>query len=244
MTAARQLTVHNAQITTATVQVKTLTISGKQVTLAVFRQLPEEPLISDDGHLNGVPWGVVNYHPDKCADGPRHGHVVWQRGQELLRSAVTHAPPFGNRWDGCEPGDQFLTRCVRDRLRGGTPYFGGQPPMKETNWVNEGRGLVVNMDPAPIAVKAANAVTEASCAAETAAKYPGEPYFKERAVALQGEAEEKLTALDRECELIGASAADLFDAYKACLDKESERRLRHVDVRKALADLPQLFIAV
>lgn len=42
----KQLTVHNATITTAAVEVKTLTISGKQVTLAVFRQLREEQLIA------------------------------------------------------------------------------------------------------------------------------------------------------------------------------------------------------
>jgi hypothetical protein len=85
---AKQLTVHNATITTAAVEVKTLTISGKQVTLAVFRQLREEQLVADDGTLNGQPWGYVNYHPDKCDSGPEHLHVVWQRGSDLLRSRV------------------------------------------------------------------------------------------------------------------------------------------------------------
>jgi hypothetical protein len=83
------LTVHNAEIRTATVEIKTLTVSGKQVTLAVFRQLREEPLIGDDGTLNGTPWGTVNYHPDKCGDEPGvHRHVVWQRGTDLLRSRI------------------------------------------------------------------------------------------------------------------------------------------------------------
>jgi hypothetical protein len=93
----RQLTVHNAQISTAAVEIKTLTISGKQVTIAVFRQLREERLISFDGTLNGVPWGTVNYHPDKCGDDfADHIHVVWQRGSELLRSRVgrPHRLPF------------------------------------------------------------------------------------------------------------------------------------------------------
>jgi len=88
---SRALTAHAAQITTAAVQINTLTVSGKQVTLAVFRQLREEPLIAEDGSLNGVPWGTVNYHPDKCGDAAEHVHVVWQRGTELLRSAI-HAP--------------------------------------------------------------------------------------------------------------------------------------------------------
>ncbi|MFF2184596.1 hypothetical protein [Streptomyces sp. NPDC058155] len=84
----KQLTTQNATITTAAVEVKTLTIRGKQVTLAVFRQLQETSMFKSDGTLLGEPWGVVNYHPDKCADAPAHLHVVWQYGDELQRSAV------------------------------------------------------------------------------------------------------------------------------------------------------------
>ncbi|MFE3678766.1 hypothetical protein [Streptomyces griseus] len=84
----RQLTTQNATITTATVEVKTLTIGSKQVSLTFFRQLKEQPLVSEDGTLNGEPWGTINYHPDKCGDAPEHLHVVWQEGQALRRSAV------------------------------------------------------------------------------------------------------------------------------------------------------------
>lgn len=85
-----QLTVQNAQVSTASVEIKTLTLSGKQVTLAVFRQLIEAPLIKEDGRLNGVAWGTVNYHPDRCGDDTTpHWHVVWQLGDELRRSWVT-----------------------------------------------------------------------------------------------------------------------------------------------------------
>lgn len=84
----RKLTPQNATITTATVEVKTLTIGGKQVTITLFRQLKEQPLVAEDGTLNGVPWGVVNYHPDKCREKPEHLHVVWQEGQALRRSSV------------------------------------------------------------------------------------------------------------------------------------------------------------
>lgn len=89
----KALTVHNAEIKTATVEIQTLTISGKQVTLAVFRQLREAPLIDRDGTFNGQPWGVVNYHPDRCAAEEAHWHVVWQKGNELLRSFVPEANP-------------------------------------------------------------------------------------------------------------------------------------------------------
>ncbi|MFD3995436.1 hypothetical protein [Streptomyces sp. NPDC058583] len=82
------LTPQNATVTTATIQVQALTIGKKQVTLAVFRQLREEALIGDDGTLKGTPWGIVNYHPDKCGGEPEHLHVVWQNGDQLRRSAV------------------------------------------------------------------------------------------------------------------------------------------------------------
>ena len=95
----RTLTVHNAEITTATVEVKTLTISGKQVTLAVFRQLPRR--FPPDG--SGVLWGRVNYHPDKCEPGsydrerqrvrPYHCHFVWQSGNELFRGVCEKPGP-------------------------------------------------------------------------------------------------------------------------------------------------------
>lgn len=91
----RELTTQNATITTAAVEVKALTISGKQVTLAVFRQLQEEPLVDWDRHeLRGIPWGFVNYCPQKFCIGDQYGepvphwHVVWQRGQELRRATV------------------------------------------------------------------------------------------------------------------------------------------------------------
>lgn len=83
-----QLTTQNATITTATIQVQALTIGRKQVTQSVFRQLREEPLLADDCSLNGAPWGVVNYHPDKCGDHAEHLHIVWQRGEQLLRTTL------------------------------------------------------------------------------------------------------------------------------------------------------------
>lgn len=84
----KQLTTQNATITTAAVQMNTLTVSGKQVTLAVFRQLREQGVIAADGSINGIPWGNVNYHPDKCEAADNHLHTVWQLGSELRRSYV------------------------------------------------------------------------------------------------------------------------------------------------------------
>lgn len=125
----KQLTTQNATITTAAVEVKILTISGKQVTLAVFRQLKEEPLIAEDGTLNGEPWGSVNYHPDKCSDAAEHLHVVWQKGAELRRSNVAAVPNFdlvfpdghqaGTHWYRSTAANRYLTSLVYAGLRAG-----------------------------------------------------------------------------------------------------------------------------
>ena len=81
------LTVHNAAIHTAAVAINTLTIRGKQVTLAVFRQLQTESLIDDDvsGPSAGMPgkmsWlmvmAVVCAQP--LASGRRHR--AWLAGR-------------------------------------------------------------------------------------------------------------------------------------------------------------------
>lgn len=112
-----KLTVHNAEITTASVEVKTLTISGKQVTLAVFRQLREEPLIAEDGTLNGLPWGTVNYHPDKCGSDAAHVHVVWQKGAELLRCNVKQSA-WTKEFFFSEEADDAIqaTYCLLDHI--------------------------------------------------------------------------------------------------------------------------------
>jgi hypothetical protein len=116
------LTVHNAEIRTATVEIRTLTISGKQVTLAVFRQLRERPWANAFGDRYGEAWGTVNYCPNGqrgctrddgwSGAGGHHLHVVWQRGSELFRYAMP-APDSVNRLRS-ETDDAFIAR--RDRL--------------------------------------------------------------------------------------------------------------------------------
>lgn len=79
-----------ATVKTATVEIKTLSVSGRQVTLSVFRQIPEGMLV-DPATLNlrGIPWGKVNYRWGDCAQkGEEHLHIVWQEGLELRRSCI------------------------------------------------------------------------------------------------------------------------------------------------------------
>lgn len=74
-----------AVILTTAVEVQALMIGNKQVTLAVFRQLPEAAWLDEDAIPRGPAWGTVNYHPDRCESDPEHQHVVWQDGSVLRR---------------------------------------------------------------------------------------------------------------------------------------------------------------
>lgn len=109
----RALDVHAAQLITAAVEVKTLTIRGKQVTLAVFRQLEEKPLLLENGSLAGIPWGRVNYHPDKCSDDISHMHVVWQEGMELRRARVRTRAHFSEPFWADGISEDFVVMRLR-----------------------------------------------------------------------------------------------------------------------------------
>lgn len=87
----RALTAHNAVIKTASVSIRTLTIEGRQVTLAVFRQLIEEDIFDPDARiLRGVGWGHVRY---LIEEPPEEAiNLVWQRGDELRRCILKRWP--------------------------------------------------------------------------------------------------------------------------------------------------------
>lgn len=83
-----QPTTDNTEIVTAAVRIQTVTVNGKSMTQNIFRQLIEQSVINKAGGINGTPWGVVNYHPERCDDAKPHLHVVWQLGDQLRRSNV------------------------------------------------------------------------------------------------------------------------------------------------------------
>lgn len=55
------LTVDDVRIATATVNIQVIRIGAKQMTLAVFRQLPRMDIFDAVGNLLAPPWGWVNY---------------------------------------------------------------------------------------------------------------------------------------------------------------------------------------
>lgn len=117
MATSAPLTTHNASVHTATVTINTLTVSGKQVTQAVFRQLIESELINYDGTFAGLPWGTVNYHPNKnCQTYRRHLHVVWQDGDQLRQNAI-QVPYWDEYWSDTALPDHLLIAggSVHDR---------------------------------------------------------------------------------------------------------------------------------
>lgn len=251
------LTVHNAEIKTAAVEIRTLTISGKQVTLAVFRQLREEPLVAKDGTLNGVPWGTVNYHPvpKQCEDVRDHWHVVWQKGSELLRSTVTKSVRWSGEsfWPGSGP--DLLAAHVRAILSGaGSKFWGGKIPTLDSSYNRRASLITSERGIAVVCIDADDEVYSAIKAdARTGSLVPipgegdGRVWWEEARLRVSQSA-----ALRASRHLVDLAVADLPDKQLADLDREFDaevdaelqRRRRHDQVRHAIADLPQLFIAV
>lgn len=257
------LTVHNAEIRTATVEVNTLTLAGKQVTLSVFRQLRERKLINDDGTLNGKPWGTVNYHPDKCGDADQHLHVVWQSGTSLFRDRVGLAVSHP-KWVEAKAATAWVDAKVREDVT--TTLTGWEPlaedftkaflgitvgmsmsaEAKQATWtrrhVDDMRRVVAEHGPSyqvfPVAARERPTRTSSGLEAARAAARNWQVTAGEELLASEGLFEKALA---------GLPATPLTEAESwlvAEVRQEVDRRRRHRDVRTALVDLPQLFIAV
>jgi hypothetical protein len=271
----KQLTAQTATITTAAVTIQALTIGAKQVTQSVFRQLPEAELIDHDGALNGEPWGVVRYHPDKCDSSPfAHRHIVWQRGDQLLRARVNHTPGFdvgGRDDDGLrryvpqpfvsDEGDRCLTGRVYAWLVGKlkaiplnvlAANFGS--PSRYDDWRDY--DLKTGFRSAAQASKTAMDAVAARLRLEheqARKPTPGDDAWsrklnEERKAALEAAVVADKEAFARLQEEVRGwpvqGFQETYDAFVRAAQVEAARRQRHRDVRRTLADLPQLFIAV
>lgn len=53
--------INDVTISTATVDIQVIRIGTKQMTLAVFRQIPRKSIIDKSGNLIELPWGWINY---------------------------------------------------------------------------------------------------------------------------------------------------------------------------------------
>ena len=70
-------------VQTVKVEIQVVRIGPKQMTLAIFRQLPERELINHEGKLDGIPWGWINY---ECPAAYRH--VIFTHEERLYRNQV------------------------------------------------------------------------------------------------------------------------------------------------------------
>jgi len=116
-----KLTAETASLKTVVVEVKALVIGKRQVTLAVFRQLPKEDIFDFEGTLKGVPWGHVNYFwgalwGDFHAEATVHHNIIWQREDQLLRCIVSsHDYALG-----CKPAG--YNKAHKDPIREGNQW--------------------------------------------------------------------------------------------------------------------------
>ena len=93
------LTAQEVTVQTAQVEISVIRVGKRQVTQAMFRQIPYKSLIDFDTlTLRGTPWGHVRYfwegcHPGLGGRGEDALHVLWQDGDELRR-ALVYAEPY------------------------------------------------------------------------------------------------------------------------------------------------------
>lgn len=238
----RQLTVHNASVTTMTVEVKTLTIGARQVTQGIFKQLIEEPLIAEDGTLNGAPWGHVTWHPDKCGDDRPHLHIVWQRGAELLRSRVDIEPRFP-LFECAEYGEWAMARTL-ETLRSGGPVdlyrkhgglLKGGADCAFTSYLSAARIETVRQ--VKVGFSLTTEAHEAALRQRNFHRLSGSSYL---AATYEREAEKALA--DFAATVEHADPEVLYARALEAIGPEADRQQRHRDVRAQLAALPQLFI--
>lgn len=97
----------DAKLATLQVDIRVLRVGPKQMTQAVFKQLPFESPLDEQLVWKGPLWGYVNYHGTHCPDtydmvwndnhsgkwgndhDPfKHLHVVWQKADELRHGRV------------------------------------------------------------------------------------------------------------------------------------------------------------
>jgi hypothetical protein len=85
--------IKEASVSTLSVEIKAIHINNRQLTLSIFKQIPEESILDANYEIKGVVWGRVNYFW-KDAEQKRDStiHIVWSNGSELRRSRVTKWP--------------------------------------------------------------------------------------------------------------------------------------------------------
>lgn len=241
-----ELTIHNAEVRTAALEVKVLAVNGKQATQAVFKQLLDRDLIADDGTLHGAPWGMVNYHPQKCADG-EHVHVVWSAGKDLRRARVDLDPHFPLVFLP-EAGASYVEAKIRYLLVIGSADL---PDSKQEFMRTTSQGLTVRL---PITEAASRALFASRHLDDLLREFAVDPhattyaYVPGRGLARLSVAEQLPQAEEDFLKAIDALESRSLEAAQDLLDAEVgaevDRRAAYSETLQDVLNLPQLFIAV
>jgi len=127
MTSKQKVSVDEVSLNVVGVSIKAVQIGKKQMTLSVFRQLPNYAiwLPNTRAAQSGRIWGIVNYFWDGCGctwyrpqnederggdrqvrpNGKRE-HIVWESNGHLLRSCLTLEQGESN-YDGHSPDNTY-----------------------------------------------------------------------------------------------------------------------------------------
>lgn len=228
-----------AAISTARISINTLVVNDKQMTLAVFRQLKNVPII--DAFYNwkprGKPWGHVNYFWGDCKEGT-HLHVVWQHGEELCRSCVFPIPERGwLEWNEQDYVDALRAIVCHEALNGREPKAGRLWSRTGCFWLEIRRSY----HQWRIQALGSQSVTWV------------EPDYVKCVRRVRGEQRKPNTD---EADLICRVGHDLessnpfsedqplFDALQTDLDRAASFREEYIQTYNELAETKQLFIAV
>jgi hypothetical protein len=115
---AKKILAKEAIVRPAKVELQIISISGKQMTLAVFRQLEVENVINSELQIQGKLWGRVNYCWSICDRSPSHIHVIWQKDDELRQCVIPKEWWYSCYKDRCEnefeiqAGKEFTNKLV------------------------------------------------------------------------------------------------------------------------------------
>jgi hypothetical protein len=237
---ARVINIHDAKVKTMSVGIKAMTVNDRQVTLAVFRQLMDVDLISEDGTLNGIPWGIINYHPDKCSDHAPHLHVVWQDGEELRRATVEDPPKF----------DTFQSDAADDHLTYRTMryvFFGEEPPSVSSYYGVWQFHLVGNYQHISISAFESEEAKKAKDLYDRAYQpLTGSPFVanKDERTFFSNETIDALNDLYSKMIFVRAALNNSIKILQQEIAEEAKRRKKWGETLQGIKQLPQLFIAV
>lgn len=105
---------HQAKLDTLAIEIQALRVSGKQMTLSVFRQLPEGV---DGGEqiIGARPWGIVRYKIDDVVL-----HLVYSNKHQLFRRELNVDTPSRSRVNKIESD---ITKIEQDKFGYDSEYI-------------------------------------------------------------------------------------------------------------------------